>query len=62
MVIREKGAEGINCASLERSVDIKVKAGTCVRKTCRINFINQKDNALSQKDRTDSAQSVCVNL
>ena len=48
----------INRANVERGVDIRVEAGTCVYKTCRISHINKNDIALSQKDRTDSAQSV----
>uniref|UniRef100_UPI00358E1706 uncharacterized protein n=1 Tax=Myxine glutinosa TaxID=7769 RepID=UPI00358E1706 len=58
VVVREKGAKGINHASVERGVDIRVEAGTSMHKTCRINHINKKDIALSKKDRTDSARSV----
>ena len=58
VVVREKGAEGINRASIERGVDIRVESGTSVHKTCRVNHINKKDIASSKKDRTDSAQSV----
>ena len=58
VVVREKGAEGINRASIERGVDIRVESGTSVHKTCRVHHINKKDIASSKKDRTDSAQSV----
>ena len=58
MVVREKGAEGINRASVERGVEVRGEAGTSVHKTCRMNHINKKVIALSQKDRTGSAQSV----
>ena len=57
VVVREKGAEGINRASIERGVDIKVEAGTSVHKTCRAIHINSTFNA-SKKGQTDSAQSV----
>ena len=36
-MVREKGAEGINRASIERGVDISVESGTSVHKTCRVN-------------------------
>ncbi|KAI3379074.1 hypothetical protein SNEBB_002215 [Seison nebaliae] len=58
VVVREKGAEGINRASIERGVDIKVEAGTSVHKTCRAIHINSTSIALSKKGHTDSAQSV----
>ena len=58
VVVREKGAEGINRASIERGVDIKVESGTSVHKTCRAIHINSTSIALSKKGNTDSAQSV----
>lgn len=59
VVVREKGAEGINRASIERGVDVRVQAGNSVHKTCRVNHINKKDILISsKKDQTDSAQSV----
>ena len=41
--IREKGATGINHASIERGDDIKVTAGSNVHKKCRMDYVNKKD-------------------
>ena len=57
VVIREKGAEGINRASIERGVGVRVKAGTSVHKTCRVNHTNKKDLVNASK-KDVSAQSV----
>uniref|UniRef100_UPI00358EB1D5 peptidyl-tRNA hydrolase 2, mitochondrial isoform X1 n=1 Tax=Myxine glutinosa TaxID=7769 RepID=UPI00358EB1D5 len=56
--VREKGAEGINRASAERGVDIRILAGTSVHKSCRVNHINKKDIALTKKDHAESGPSV----
>lgn len=48
MVIREKGAEGINHASIERGAKICVEAGTHVHKMCQVNYINKKDIELQE--------------
>lgn len=47
VLLREKGAEGVNRASIERGVKVIVEAGTRVHKTCRVNHINKKDIALA---------------
>jgi len=65
VVLGDKGAEGVNRASIERGVEIRVEAGTRVHKTCRVNHIHKKDIAIaSTKD--DSARpvksSTCVSL
>lgn len=53
VVVREKGAEGINRASIARGVKVRIEAGTRVHKTCRINHINKKDIAnASSKDNS----------
>ena len=46
VVVGNKGAEGINRVSIERGVKVRVKAGTRVHKTCRVNHTNKKDIAI----------------
>ena len=43
VVIREKGAEGINKASIERGAKIQVFPRTVVHISCRKVFVNKKD-------------------
>ena len=43
VVIREKGAEGINKASIDRGAKIQVSPVTVVHISCRKVFINKKD-------------------
>ena len=57
VVVREKGAEGINRASIERGVKVRVEARTRVHKTCRVNRINKKDIAIASS-KGDSARPV----
>ena len=57
-LLAKKRAEGINRASIERGVNIRVEAGESVHNACRITHINKKDIATSMKNQTDSAQSV----
>lgn len=57
MVTREKGAEGINRASIKRGVKVRVEAGTSVHKTCRVSHINKKDIAIAA-NKDDSAGPV----
>lgn len=57
MVTLEKGAEGINRASIERGVKVRVEAGTSVHKTCRVSHINKKDIAIAA-NKDDSAGPV----
>ena len=57
VVVQDKGAEGINRASIERGVKVRVEAGTRVHKTCRLNHINKKDIAISSK-KDDSVRPV----
>ena len=57
VVVREKGAEGINRASIERGVKVRVEAGTSVHKTCRVSHINKKDIAIAA-NKEDSARPV----
>ena len=46
-------AEGVNHASIERGVEIRVEYGTHVHKTCWANRINKKDIAIvSTKDNS----------
>ena len=47
VVLGQKGADGINHASIERRVDIKVEKGSIVHKTCRIIHIDKKNIASS---------------
>ena len=47
--IREKGATGINHASIERGDDIKVTAGSNVHKKCRMDYVNKKDIEIFKK-------------
>jgi hypothetical protein len=49
VVIGEKGAEGINWASIERGDRIVVCSGTVVHKKCRMNYINKKQIDLYKK-------------
>ena len=49
VVIGEKGAEGINRASIERGDTILVISGTGVHKTCRMDYVNKKYIELSKK-------------
>jgi hypothetical protein len=43
VVIGEKGAEGINKASVERGDSTVAAAGTVMHKRCRTNYINKLD-------------------
>ena len=58
VVLREKGAEGVNHASIERGVKVRVEAGTRVHKMCRANHINKKNIAIDSKKGGDSALPV----
>lgn len=49
VVIGDKGAEGINRASIERGDRIVVCSGTVVHKKCRMNYINKKQIDLYKK-------------
>ena len=60
-MVPEEGAESIHHAIVERGSDIRVEAGTSVPKISRINFINKKYIALSQKDLTVK-RSACLSL
>ncbi len=57
VVVREKGAEGINRASIERGVNVRVEAGTSVHKTCRFYHVDKKRIA-SASNKDDSALPV----
>ena len=48
-MIGEKGAEGINRASIERGDRIIVCSGTVVHKKCCMNYINKKQIYLYKK-------------
>ena len=49
VVIGEKGAEGLNRASIERGNSTVVASGTEVHKKCIVNFINKKQIDLYKK-------------
>ena len=57
VVVQEKGAEGINRASIKRSVKVRVEAGTCVHKTYQVNHLNKKDIAIASS-KGDSPRPV----
>lgn len=52
VVIGEKGAEGINKASVERGDSTVVAAGTVMHKRCRTNYINKKLIDLHKKAKS----------
>jgi len=58
VVIGEKGAEGINQASIDRGDSIVVAAGTKVHKRCRVNYINKKQIYLFKKAKLQPPQHV----
>lgn len=49
VVIGEKGAEGINKASIDRGDSVVVVPGTGVHKRCRVSYINKKQIHLFKK-------------
>ncbi len=57
VVIRSKGALGINNASASRSSDVHVAAGDRVHIDCRQKFVNPKSIELQQKTSQSSTVS-----
>ena len=49
VAISEKGATGINSASLDRGDNLVVTGGTEIHNLCRTNYINKKDIEKSKK-------------